>query len=131
MQISPVEALIAKKCVPCEGGVESCSLEHSNSQLKLLPDWQLSAGNAEIFRNFVFKNFVQAVSCFNQIAELAELEAHHPDVHLTGYRNIKIALSTHAIGGLSENDFILAAKIDALVAEFFPKVATGNYGTQN
>ena len=71
---------------------------------------------------------MQAVTCINKIADLAEAEAHHPDLHLTGYRNLEIAISTHAIGGLSENDFILASKIDVLIANEFPKVATANTG---
>ena len=71
-----------------------------------------------IARSIRFKNFVEAISCLNQIGDLAE--AHHPDLHLTGYRNLKVELTTHAIGGLSENDFILAAKIDLLVADRFP-----------
>jgi len=57
-------------------------------------------------------HFVQAISLVNQIAEIAEDEQHHPDLHLTGYRHLEIVLTTHAIGGLSENDFIVAAKID-------------------
>jgi len=57
------------------------------------------------------------MECVNRIAELSEAEGHHPDLHMTGYRNLKIELTTHAIGGLSENDFILAAKIDALLAQ--------------
>jgi 4a-hydroxytetrahydrobiopterin dehydratase len=57
------------------------------------------------------------IEAVNRIAELAEAEGHHPDLHLTGYRNLKIELTTHAIGGLSENDFILAAKIDAILAQ--------------
>ena len=115
MQIVPAAELISKKCVPCEGGVEACTLEHSRNQLALLPNWHLSLDGKWIHRKLVFKNFVQAVSCFNKIAELAESEAHHPDLHLTGYRNLEIAISTHAIDGLSENDFILASKIDSIV----------------
>ena len=124
MQIVPPAELISKKCLPCEGGVEACTLEHSRNQLALLPNWHLSMDGKWIHRKLVFKNFVQAVSCINKIAELAESEAHHPDLHLTGYRNLEIAVSTHAIDGLSENDFILASKIDSLVAIEFPKVAT-------
>lgn len=123
MQIVPASELISKKCLPCEGGVEACTLEHSRSQLKLLPHWQISVDGKWIHRKLVFKNFVHAVSCINKIAELAEAEAHHPDLHLTGYRNLEIAISTHAIDGLSENDFILASKIDALMLAEFPKVA--------
>ena len=129
MQIVPAAELISKKCVPCEGGVEACTLDHSRNQLRLLPNWTLSSDGKWIHRKLVFKNFVQAISCINKIADLAESEAHHPDLHLTGYRNLEIYISTHAIDGLSENDFILASKVDALIAMEFPKVATST-GTQ-
>ena len=128
MHIVPTKELITKKCVPCEGGVEAFSVEHSRKQLELLPAWSLSVDEIWIHRKIVFKNFVQAVACINKIADLAEAEAHHPDLHLTGYRNLEIAISTHAIGGLSENDFILASKIDRLIANEFPKVAATNSG---
>lgn len=117
MQIVPPEELISRKCVPCEGGVEACTLEHSQSQLRLLPDWKMSDDGKWIHRKLAFKNFVQAIACIDRVAVLAEAEAHHPDLHLTGYRNLEIAISTHAIDGLSENDFVLAAKIDALLAQ--------------
>ncbi len=123
MQIVPATELISKKCVPCEGGVEACTLEHSQNQLNWLPCWLLSIDGKWIHRKLKFKNFVQAVSCINKIADLAEAEAHHPDIHLTGYRNLEIAISTHAIDGLSENDFILASKIDVLIAAEYPKIA--------
>jgi len=128
MQIVPPAELISKKCVPCEGGVEAFTVEHTRKQLELLPAWNLSVDEKWIHRKIVFKNFVQAVACINKIAELAEAEAHHPDLHLTGYRNLEIAISTHAIGGLSVNDFILASKIDVFIANDFPKVATANTG---
>ena len=131
MQIVPAAELISKKCVPCEGGVDACTLEHSRKQLSLLPNWQLNEDEKGIHRKLVFKNFLQAISCVNKIAELAESEAHHPDLHLTGYRNLEIAISTHAIDGLSENDFILASKIDALVASEFPKMADTKVGKAN
>ena len=131
MQIVPPAELISKKCLPCEGGVEACTLEHSRNQLALLPNWHLSMDGKWIHRKLVFKNFVQAVSCINKIAELAESEAHHPDLHLTGYRNLEIAVSTHAIDGLSENDFILASKIDTLVASEFPKLDAAKSGKPN
>ena len=129
MQIVPADELSSKKCLPCEGGIDACTLDHSRKQLTLLPNWHLSEDGKWIHRKLVFKNFVQAVSCINKIADLAEAEAHHPDLHLTGYRNLDIALSTHAINGLSENDFILASKIDALVVIEFPKVAGVQAGT--
>ena len=120
MDIVPVDQLISKKCLPCEGGVDACTLEFSLAQIELLPTWTIVESGKSIARSIRFKNFVEAVSCLNQIGELAEQEAHHPDLHLTGYRNLKIVLTTHAIGGLSENDFILAAKIDSVVASRFP-----------
>ena len=131
MQIVPPAELISKKCVPCEGGIEACTLEHSQNQVRLLPSWQLSVDGKWIHRKLVFKNFVQAVACINKIADLAEAEAHHPDLHLTSYRNLEIAVSTHAIDGLSENDFILASKIDNLVASEFPKLGTAKTGKPN
>mgnify|MGYP003336088876 CR=1 FL=1 len=109
------EELIQKKCLPCEGGVEACSLEQARNQQKATPLWNLSQDGKWIERTIRFKNFVEMMQGVNQIADLAESEGHHPDLHLTGYRNLKIDLTTHAIGGLSENDFILAAKIDALL----------------
>jgi len=131
MQIVPADELFSKKCLPCEGGIDACTLDHSRKQLTLLPNWHLSEDGKWIHRKLVFKNFVQAVSCINKIADLAEAEAHHPDLHLTGYRNLEIAISTHAIDGLSENDFILASKIDALVVIEFPKVAGVQAGTSH
>ena len=70
-----------------------------------------------ISREFITKNFMAAVTFINKVAQVAEAENHHPDVHLTSYRKLRIELSTHAIGGLSENDFILAAKINELPVE--------------
>ncbi len=131
MQIVPATELISKKCVPCEGGVEAFTVELSRKQLELLPAWSLSVDEQWIHRKIVLKNFVQAVACINKIADLAEAEAHHPDLHLTGYRNLEIAISTHSIGGLSENDFILASKIDLLIANEFPKVSATNSGKTN
>ena len=131
MQIVPPAELISKKCVPCEGGVEACTLEHSQNQIILLPNWSLGVDGKWIHRKLVFKNFMQVIACINKIADLAESEAHHPDLHLTGYRNLEIAISTHAIDGLSENDFILGSKIDALVAREFPKLVAVNSGKSN
>lgn len=75
----------------------------------------LHEARTAIYRKFPCGNFVQAVDLIRQIADLAEDEQHHPDLHLTGYRNLRVELTTHAIGGLSENDFIVAAKIDQRV----------------
>ena len=114
---STSEELLQKKCLPCEGGVEACSLQQANAQRSAVPDWALREDGEWIERSVQFKNFAKLMECVNRIAELSEAEGHHPDLHMTGYRNLKIELTTHAIGGLSENDFILAAKIDALLAQ--------------
>ena len=115
MQTETAEQLVAKKCLPCEGGVEPCSLDYSQAQLSSIPDWKLSEDEKWIRRSIRFKNFIRTVECLQRIATLAEVESHHPDLHITGYRNLTIELTTHAIGGLSENDFILAAKVDQLL----------------
>jgi 4a-hydroxytetrahydrobiopterin dehydratase len=81
---------------------------------KQVPNWRLAPGGKRIRREWRVRDFASALDFFNQIGAVADAEDHHPDLHLTGYRNVAIELSTHAIGGLSENDFILAAKIDRL-----------------
>lgn len=112
MEIQSSDQLTTKKCEPCEGGVEPCSLSFSRDQLQQLDGWQLTDDGKRIFKNWTFKNFVQSLDFLNRVGEVAESEQHHPDLHLTSYRNVNIEIWTHAIGGLSENDFILAAKID-------------------
>lgn len=101
-----------KKCLPCEGGALACSLDQARTLANSTPNWLVSEDGRWITRSIKFKNFAEMMKAVVQIADLAESEAHHPDLHLTGYRHLKIDLTTHAIGGLSENDFILAAKID-------------------
>ena len=116
MKVQAVDQLVAKKCLPCEGGVDPCSLDEARSQLLSLPQWYLTHEGQRIRRDWKMKNFMAALDFFQRVAALAEDEGHHPDLHLEGYRNVGIELWTHAIGGLSENDFILAAKIDELDA---------------
>lgn len=86
-----------------------------------IPAWQLSEAKTSLTRTFTAKNFVAAIKFFDLVAEVAESEGHHPDLHLTDYREVKVVLSTHAIGGLSQFDAILAAKIDALPVSYSPK----------
>ena len=76
--------------------------------------WSLTIDARGIFREYVMKDFLAAVEFINAIAQIAEAENHHPDVRLTGYRKLRIDLNTHTLGGITENDFILAAKINAL-----------------
>lgn len=114
MDIQTKEQLTQKKCEPCEGGIDPCPLPFVQEQLKNLDGWYLTHQNQRIRKDWTVKNFMAGIEFFNRVAEVAEADGHHPDLHLEGYRNVWIELWTHAIGGLSENDFILAAKIDAL-----------------
>lgn len=103
-----------KKCVPCEGGIPALERPQAEQLLQQLPGWELAESGKAIRRRWIVQNFVAGMEFLGKVAELAEAEGHHPDLHLTGYRNVTIELTTHAVGGLSENDFILAAKIDAI-----------------
>ena len=114
MKTQTADQLLDKKCKPCEGGVEPMSAGHSEAQIEKLAGWQLVHDGQRIRKQWTVTNFTAAMDFFHKVAELAEREGHHPDLHLVGYRNVTIELWTHAIGGLSENDFIVAAKIDQL-----------------
>jgi 4a-hydroxytetrahydrobiopterin dehydratase len=100
--------------VPCEGGVPKYTAEEAEQQIGTLDGWRLTHDGQRIRKDWVVKSFMAGMEFFNRVAQLAEEEGHHPDLHLEGYRNLSIEIWTHAIGGLSENDFILAAKIDEL-----------------
>lgn len=117
MQVQAVEQLVGKKCQPCEGGVAACSLTEAQDQLRGLPGWKLTHDGRRIRKDWTVKNFMAGMDFFQRVATVAEDDGHHPDLHLEGYRRVWIELWTHAIGGLSENDFILAAKIDRLPIE--------------
>lgn len=117
MEIQQIDQLVSKKCKPCEGGVDPCSLDEANDQLANLDGWYLTHDGQRIRKDWTVKNFMAGMKFFNQVAEIAEDDGHHPDLHIEGYRNVSVELWTHAIGGLSENDFILAAKIDQVPIE--------------
>lgn len=123
MKPQSTQQLVAKKCLPCEGGVDPCPLDVAREQLKQLDRWRLTEDGKRIRKEWTVKNFMAGMEFFERVAELAEADGHHPDLHLEGYRNVAIELWTHAIGGLSENDFILAAKIDQLPIDGHPKEA--------
>lgn len=108
------QQLATKKCAPCEGGVPACSAAEIAKHLTALPGWRQTPDGKRIAKNWRARDFLAAIDFFNRVAQLAEAENHHPDLHLAGYRNVTIEIGTHAIDGLSENDFILAAKIDQL-----------------
>lgn len=106
--------LISKKCVPCEGGAEPLPSAEAEELLSHVKDWKFTDGK-KIEKDFTFKNFKEAMRFVNKVADLAEIEGHHPDIILYGWNKVRLELSTHTIGGLSENDFILAAKIDTIM----------------
>ena len=112
-----MDSLTAKKCQSCEGMEKPLTKEQALAYLKNTSGWQIDTQEKSIDREYVMKNFMAAIQFIQKIAEIAESENHHPDIHLTGYRKLRIHLSTHAIGGLSENDFIVAAKINELPVE--------------
>ncbi len=115
MSNTPTAAdLAAKKCVPCEGGVPKFSAAEAEAHLAALPAWHLTHDGTRIRRDFTLPDFRSAVKLVNTVAALAEREQHHPDLHLEVYRKAWVEIHTHAICGLSENDFIVAAKIDAV-----------------
>lgn len=106
------EKLSSQKCVPCEGGVEPLNQEEAQKILaQVSGNWHL--GENKIFADFKFKDFKEAIAFANKVGDIAEGEGHHPDI-LIGYGRVKVETWTHAIGGLSINDFILASKIDEI-----------------
>jgi len=104
-----------KKCIPCEGNVNPLSKAEALRLLTQLKDWQLNDSATTISRNFTFKGFLQTMSFVNAVAWVVNQENHHPDFEV-GYAYCKVTFTTHAISGLSENDFICAAKLDLLVS---------------
>jgi 4a-hydroxytetrahydrobiopterin dehydratase len=106
--------LTDRKCKPCEGGMPPLADGRVRELLREVPGWTLE--NGEIVRTFSFKNYYQTVSFVNAVAWIAHAEDHHPNIEF-GYRSCRIRYSTHAIKGLSDNDFICAAKINALGAQ--------------
>jgi 4a-hydroxytetrahydrobiopterin dehydratase len=105
--------LARKKCVPCEGGVPPLSQKEANELLKEVYGWTLIDNARLLVKSFRFEDFVTAMKFVNKVAEVAEEEGHHPDFTIS-YSDVGVELTTHAIDGLSENDFILAAKIDEI-----------------
>ena len=106
--------LTKKQCKPCEGGTAPLTETEAKALLQQTPAWSLHEGGTEIHRAYEFKNYYQTMAFVNALAWIAHREDHHPDIEV-GYKRCHVRYSTHSIGGLSENDFIFAAKIDALV----------------
>jgi len=106
--------LTAKKCEPCEGGTEPLSTSEAKAYVEQTPAWQLITDDThKVIRDLQFKNFAEAMKFVNRVADVAEEEGHHPNIYIS-WNKVNLELYTHSIGGLSENDFIMAAKIDAL-----------------
>lgn len=105
-------ALSEEKCIPCRTGTPVLSMEEARDMLKETPAWTLK--NNAIEREFKSGDFREAIDFVNAVADVAESENHHPDIYIS-YNKVRLELTTHKIGGLSKNDFILAAKIDKLV----------------
>ena len=106
--------LLNKKCVPCEGGVLPFDTSQIHKYQKKVDGWDVVQGEKNIYfleKKFTFKNFLESQNFVNQVGKISEEEGHHPEI-LFGWGYAKISITTHAIEGLSENDFILAAKID-------------------
>ena len=109
--------LLQKKCKPCEGGVSALDISEIHKYQKKIDGWEVKSNEKKIFfleKEFKFKNFLNSQKFVNEISKISENEGHHPDI-LFGWGYAKIKITTHAIEGLSENDFILAAKIDQII----------------
>lgn len=109
-------SLLSRHCVPCRGGVEPLSEAAASPLLEATPEWSLAEGATRLVRRFEFEDFVRAMEFVNRVADLAEAEGHHPDISIH-WSKVELVLWTHKIGGLHENDFVLAAKIDRLLEE--------------
>jgi 4a-hydroxytetrahydrobiopterin dehydratase len=109
-----VSDLTAKKCVPCEGGVPPLTRGEATAlRAELHGDWIIAEDAKSLKRSLKFKDFYRTMSFVNAVAHIANTEDHHPDLEL-GYDYCRITFATHSIGGLSQNDFICAAKVDLL-----------------
>jgi 4a-hydroxytetrahydrobiopterin dehydratase len=107
-------SLLEQKCVPCEGGTMPLTIPEAQKLLQEIPSWTLSPDVKNLSKSFKFKDFAEALAFTNKVGAIAEGEGHHPDIDLHWGR-VGVSLTTHAIGGLSVNDFILAAKVEKLM----------------
>tara|TARA_B100001175_G_scaffold310069_1_gene312617 strand:- start:1289 stop:1633 length:345 start_codon:yes stop_codon:yes gene_type:complete len=106
-----------KKCIPCEGGILPFDVSEIHKYQKKVDGWEILEDQEKIFylnKKFNFKNFIESQNFINHVSKISEEEGHHPDI-LFGWGYAEIKITTHAIKGLCENDFILAAKIDKII----------------
>ena len=106
--------LTRKRCKPCEGGIKPLTKEEAEGLLSQLQDWNLNETATAMSCSYKFKNYYETMAFVNAVAWMTHLEDHHPDLEVS-YNQCLVRYSTHAIKGLSENDFICAAKVDALL----------------
>jgi 4a-hydroxytetrahydrobiopterin dehydratase len=109
--------LAEQRCVPCEGGVTQ-PLTRTDLEFLMVevsPEWRLAGDALSIERELTFRNFRRAMAFLNRLADLAEAEGHHPDFRLYDWKHVTVSLTTHAVGGLTQNDLIMAAKMEPLI----------------
>ena len=121
--VDDMERLASRSCVPCRGGVPPLSASEAEPLLRETPGWTLAEEGTRLRRGFEFRDFVEAMRFVNRVADLAEEQGHHPDIAIH-WNRVDLTLWTHKIGGLHQNDFILAAKINRLLEED-PATSTG------
>src|SRR5574341_100200 len=113
MDTVTADQLTRRSCVPCRGGMPPLTVQQSRVYHAAVPAWTLAPDATRLSREFKFQDFKEAMGFVNRVAEVAEAEQHHPDIAIH-WNRVEVVLWTHAIGGLHENDFVMAAKIDAL-----------------
>ena len=111
--------LSQKTCTPCQGGIPPLTLSEAETLLAQAPGWRLLENGARLERRVQFKNFAAALAFVNRVGDLAEQEGHHPDISF-GWGYASVLFYTHKIGGLHENDFIMAAKVNELYTDEYP-----------
>ena len=111
-----MERLASRSCVPCRGGVAPLTPEAARGLLAAVPAWRLEENATRLAHRFEFRDFVEAMRFVNRVADVAEKEGHHPDIAVH-WNKVDLTLWTHKIGGLHENDFILAAKVNRLLED--------------
>ena len=116
MTTQTTDQLRSHRCRACEGEEARLSEPQARDLLAALSGWEMDENARQIRKQWTMKDFATGMDFLRRVGDLAEQEGHHPDVHLTGYRHVAVELATHAVDGLSENDFILASKIDELPA---------------
>lgn len=119
------------KCEACSGDVAPLGDAEIHAHMQALPLWRLQAGGKAISRTFTARNFKAAMDFLNKVGDIAEEEKHHPDLHITGYRDVRLDLSTHSVSALTINDMIMAAKIDAVPVDYSPKWLRENPAAQS